>query len=241
MLRFTTLCICLLCGLTALQGQSYTEKGYAVFYADYFEGRKTANGEIFSNDLFTCAHASHPHGTLLKVTRPENGKSVTVRVNDRGGFGEDIVVDMTKAAAAQLGFISDGKAWVVVEVVGYNGDPETSATAKGAPTAESENTYKFKSGGPAEEPKGRVDYLPLNQKGIFLQLASYTIKSNAERQYLAWREKGMSYLYMQESGTGEAKKYSILMGPFTSRAVAEQQLKNIKSKFYMDGFIRELR
>ena len=62
------------------------QKGKASFYAKKFTGRKTANGEIFHHDSMTCAHRHYDFGTLLKVTNPRNGKSVVVRVNDRGPF-----------------------------------------------------------------------------------------------------------------------------------------------------------
>ena len=170
------------------------------------------------------------------MTRTDTGKSVTVRVNDRGGFGTDIIVDLTKAAAAQLDFISAGKAPVVVEVVGYSAEPPAGQTAKGGAKSGIPEEYNF-SGGSSS---GTVTYLPAAQKGIFLQLASYTIKSNAEGQYLSWKQKGIAYLYLQVTGSGDQKKYIILMGPFSTRPTAEEQLKNLKAKYFMDGFIREL-
>lgn len=105
----------------ALMGQSsstQSENGFAVYYADYLDGQSTALGEIYRKDAFTCAHKYHPKGTLLKVTRLDNTRSVIVRVNDRGPYGEGIVVDLSKAAAKQLDMLKTGRARVKLEVIG---------------------------------------------------------------------------------------------------------------------------
>lgn len=82
--------------------------GVASYYADKFNGRRTASGEAFSNGAMTAAHRSLPFGTMLRVTNPANGKSVVVRVNDRGPFHAGRVVDLSKNAASQLGLVQRG-------------------------------------------------------------------------------------------------------------------------------------
>jgi len=94
------------------------EVGDAVYYADYLEGRTTAMGEIYRKSEFTAAHRSYPQGTLIRVTRLDNGKSVVVRVNDRGPYSQGVVVDVSKVAAMELGLLRDGRARVKVEAVG---------------------------------------------------------------------------------------------------------------------------
>ncbi len=91
--------------------------GKASFYHDKFNGRKTSNGEIFDNHKFTCAHKTLPFGTMLKVTNTDTGQSVIVKVNDRGPFVRGRVLDLSKAAARQIGMISDGVATVKAEVM----------------------------------------------------------------------------------------------------------------------------
>lgn len=95
------------------------EAGTALYYADYLDGRRTASGEVFSQAEMTCSHRTHPFGTWLRVSRLDNQKSVTVRVNDRGPFCEGCVVDLSKAAAMQIDLLKSGKAEVKVEVLGY--------------------------------------------------------------------------------------------------------------------------
>lgn len=93
------------------------ERGNASFYHDKFEGLATANGEVFSQKLLTAAHKTLPFGTFVKVTRVSNGKSVIVRINDRGPFAEGRIIDLSRAAAEKLELINAGVAEVVIEII----------------------------------------------------------------------------------------------------------------------------
>lgn len=92
--------------------------GTASFYANKFNGRQTANGEIFSQDKLTCACNLLPFGTWIKVTNIRNGKSVTVKVNDRLHPKMKRIVDLTRACAITLGYKAQGIVRVKVEVLG---------------------------------------------------------------------------------------------------------------------------
>ncbi len=92
--------------------------GTASFYANKFNGRQTASGEIFSQNKLTCACNVLPLGTWIKVTNVRNGKSVTVKVNDRLHPKMRRLVDLTKATAIKLGYKSQGVVRVKVEVIG---------------------------------------------------------------------------------------------------------------------------
>lgn len=91
--------------------------GVASFYSDWFVGKKTASGEKFSQKKMTCAHNTLPMGTRVKVTALKSGKSVIVRVNDRLHRNNPRLVDLSKAAANQLGFRKKGIIKVSVVVV----------------------------------------------------------------------------------------------------------------------------
>ena len=97
--------------------QSDSAVGYASYYSNKFIGKKTANGEIFSQDKLTCAHNTLPMGTLLKVTNLNNDKSVVVRVNDRMHKRNPRLVDLSRAAAKTLDFNGGGVIRVRVEVL----------------------------------------------------------------------------------------------------------------------------
>lgn len=93
------------------------EFGIASYYADEFHGRKTASGELYDKGKMTCAHKSLPFGTVIRVTRLDNKKSITVRVNDRGPFIKGRIVDVSRVAADKLDIIRAGHAEVKIEVI----------------------------------------------------------------------------------------------------------------------------
>ena len=91
--------------------------GYASYYSDRFIGKRTANGEVFSQKKLTCAHNTLPMGTIVRVSEMKTGKYVDVRVNDRLHRHNPRLVDLSKAAAAQIGFIKKGIIKVSVVVL----------------------------------------------------------------------------------------------------------------------------
>jgi len=93
------------------------QEGMASYYNDKFHGRKTASGEPYDKNRFTCAHRTLPFGTIVKVTNLTNGRYVSVKVNDRGPHKPERIVDLSRAAAQQIGLVQAGVARVRVEVV----------------------------------------------------------------------------------------------------------------------------
>ncbi len=85
-----------------------TLEGVVSYYAKDFHGKETSNGETFNMNDLTCAHRTFPFGTKVKVTNLENGRSVVVRVNDRGPFVEGRIMDLSLAAAKQIDLIASG-------------------------------------------------------------------------------------------------------------------------------------
>jgi len=94
-----------------------TYEGMASFYAHDFHGKKTANGEIFNMRAKTAAHRSFPFNTKVRVTNLSNNKSVIVRVNDRGPFKLERIMDLSMGAAEELDMIKSGTAKVRLEVI----------------------------------------------------------------------------------------------------------------------------
>lgn len=91
------------------------EIGYASYYANSMNGRRTASGEIYNTKKYTAAHRSLPFGTMIRVTMLQNGKSVIVKVNDRGSYVQGRVIDLSLASAQKLGLIRAGIAKVKIE------------------------------------------------------------------------------------------------------------------------------
>jgi len=95
----------------------YEETGTASWYGKEFYGKKTANGEIYDMHDITAAHRTLPLPSVVRVTNLENGKSIKVRVNDRGPFAKNRIIDLSKAAAKKLAFHEKGTTSVKVELL----------------------------------------------------------------------------------------------------------------------------
>ncbi len=93
------------------------KNGVASYYGKRFHGRRTANGERFNMNALTAAHRTLPFGTRVKVTNPSTGRSVTVRINDRGPFHGNRSIDLSRAAAAEIGMVNAGVAKVKIEIL----------------------------------------------------------------------------------------------------------------------------
>lgn len=104
-------------------------RGRASWYGREHQGQRTSNGERFDRNQYTCAHKTLPFGTKLRVSNPETGKSVVVRVTDRGPFRHQRILDLAEVAARPLGIITHGAVGVVAQVV----DPETPLGPTAAP------------------------------------------------------------------------------------------------------------
>jgi rare lipoprotein A len=94
-----------------------SESGQASYYGNEFHGRKTANGERFDQNQLTAAHRTLPFGTRLKVTNTQNGKTVVVRVNDRGPFVKGRVIDLSSSAFRSIAQLNSGVVPVRIQVI----------------------------------------------------------------------------------------------------------------------------
>lgn len=97
--------------------RGYTQTGLASYYADRYHNKKTASGEPYKNNANTAAHMTLPFGSMVRVTNVTNGKSVLVRVNDRGNFPRGRVIDLSKAAFSSIGNLRSGLIKVKLEVM----------------------------------------------------------------------------------------------------------------------------
>ena len=92
-------------------------EGIGAYYSDVFQGKKTASGELYDKNALTAAHKTLAFGTQVKVTNLDNGKSVTVVVNDRGPYTKDRIIDLSRAAAEQIDMIKLGIVPVRMEIL----------------------------------------------------------------------------------------------------------------------------
>lgn len=103
--------------MLTVHAQDVHMDGRASYYHNSLHGRKMANGQRYNRDSLTCAHRSLPFGTVLRVTNPSNGRQVFVKVTDRGPYARGRVIDLSYAAARQLGTLARGVAMVQIEVM----------------------------------------------------------------------------------------------------------------------------
>lgn len=122
------------------------EFGIGSYYSDLFQGKPTASGELYDKDKLTAAHKTLPFGTLVKVTRLDNDKSVTVRVNDRGPFISGRIIELSREGANRIDLIKDGATRVKVEIVKEQPAPTdlVEASKPVVPT-------------PAEQPEAKIE------------------------------------------------------------------------------------
>jgi rare lipoprotein A len=117
---------------TPREEPTYSETGIASWYGPNFHGKRTANGEVFDRNLLTAAHRTLPMPSAVRVTNLDNGRSVIVRVNDRGPFARGRIIDLSEAAAEQLGYRNNGVAKVRVEGLGEESRLLKQAAERGA-------------------------------------------------------------------------------------------------------------
>lgn len=131
-------------GDSSYKKDAYYQTGAASWYGREFNGKKTASGERFDMNGLTAAHKTLPFGTVIKVKNFDNGKTVTVRVNDRGPYRGNRIVDLSYGAAKKLGMIKDGQTQVGIQIVkkgnGDDADRENDGGRKGDVEAVSDET-----------------------------------------------------------------------------------------------------
>lgn len=108
------------------------EDGLASWYGGKFHGRMTSSGEVFDTNQLTAAHRTLPFGTVVKVTNLDNGKSVLVKINYRGPFVDGRIIDLSRAAAIELGMIDSGVAHVSLQIVEFVSQSDLFAVQVGA-------------------------------------------------------------------------------------------------------------
>lgn len=109
-------CLLFILMAVAVHGQEKF-RGNASYYSDKLHGRKMSNGKPYHRDSMTCAHRKLPFGTMLKVKNLKNGKEVVVKVTDRGPFSRKFVIDLSRAAARELGILAAGYSMMEITIL----------------------------------------------------------------------------------------------------------------------------
>jgi len=170
----------------------FRESGLASWYGDPFHGRKTANGETYDMHGVSAAHKTLPFNTVVKVRNLDNGREIQVRINDRGPFVRDRVIDLSYGAAKQIGLVGPGTARVDLIALGAVSNADEPVTAK-------------------------RDYAPVDYSSVkfTFQVGAFRDRGNAEMLRLK-----MSHAYpnahVSTADTGDGLYYRVRVGEFAS-------------------------
>lgn len=202
--------------------QDYKKTGIASFYADKFEGRQTANGEIYYHAKRTAAHRSLPFGSIVKVTNLDNNKVAVVRINDRGPFIDNRIIDLSKSVARDLDFVNKGITKVEIELIASTDDLPDNKILE---NKESQEKIYYKL---------NIDAVSLVGKGV--QIGSYSNDENVFRLADELKKKYNEEIFVELATINGQKVYRIIIGNYTSDANLNA-LKNKLKKQYPGCFI----
>ncbi|MBB4630551.1 septal ring lytic transglycosylase RlpA family protein [Sphingosinicella soli] len=188
----------------------YQESGMASWYGPTFHGKPTANGERFDENDVTAAHRTLPMPSWVEVTNLENGRKLTVRVNDRGPFAKDRIIDLSRRSAQLLGVEQQGTARVHVKRIYPKGQPPAVAAAAPVPA-------------PVAAPQ-----VPVGD--IFVQVAALSDRGRAAGLAAEISRFGVSNI--TSTGTGF---YRVRVGPFADEASAASVLAQLQAAGYSEA------
>jgi len=210
----------------------YNETGTASWYGRDFHGKPTANGELFDMNIVSAAHPTLPIPSLVEVTNLTNGRSMVVRVNDRGPFVSDRLIDLSARGATLLGYRDQGSTQVRVRYIGP-ADPEPLVTTANL-TAPSEEK-KWSKPAPtlvqtatltpvaSPKPTGPVKPTLVNSddvvSGLYVQAGAFSRRANAERALSRVSDVGPAQIVETQTASG-ASLYRILIGPVENQTAA---------------------
>lgn len=186
------------------EADGYRERGTASWYGKKFHGNRTSSGEKYDMYKMTAAHRTLPLPSYARVTDLESGQSVVVRVNDRGPFLRNRLIDLSYAAAYKLDIIDDGTGRVEVEAV--------SPAAPGAGVVQT-NTHRS-TGAPVAD-------LSSDDERYYVQFGAFSQSANAESLIQKLQRNGIGFAHVRHSDDGY---YRVRSGPFSSSSTAEHFL-----------------
>ena len=208
----------------------YDEVGVGSWYGPQFNGRKTATGEVFNMELMTAAHTTLPIPSIARVTNLENGRTIIVRINDRGPFIDNRIIDLSKKAAETIGYKEKGKAKVRVEYLGPAPAEHNSLPAK----YDAYNKRVARSGSEASESASAPKQAALNQPNGYgdylLQAGSFSELQNAHN--LRTKLHGISPVFVKEANVKGREYFRVMLGPWPSKPKAEQAKHRLKRLGY---------
>ena len=218
------------------------ETGLAGIYAAEFDGHPTANGEIYSQTAMTAAHRSLPLPSLVQVTNPRTNKEIVVRVNDRGPFSGDHILELSPRAGEMLGITKGQPVEISLRYLGEA--PVKTVENYASKTIEDDSLAALS---PAALPAPRIQqvatqpkFLPRQdsgeiQSGIYIQAGSFSDIANAKR--LTERLQPFQAVNIEEARVNGSDYFRVIVGPFSDRSEAEYQRQQLSYDGLAEGFV----
>lgn len=206
-------------------GGAFRERGIASWYGRRYHGQKTSSGETYDMYSMTAAHPRLPIPSYARVTNLTNGRSVVVRINDRGPFHSDRVIDLSYVAAYKLGYVQGGSTPVEVESVTADSVQVAAAPQARAPAPE-----------PAPAQQAVLVPVSTEPSGIYLQLGAFSVRDNAEvfrakiYQELAWLTDPMQV-------NAQGGIFRLQLGPYRSQDDARQMAERIRAELNLQPVV----
>ncbi len=204
----------------------YVQRGIASWYGPNFHGKRTSSGETYNMNAMTAAHKTLPLPTMVRVTNLSNDKSVVVKINDRGPFAHDRIIDLSRAAAQKLDVIGPGTA--EVEIVALTGQGPTAVTKSARVTLPSEQAV-------TQRPTVRA--IPLKtantrEADLFIQIASFSSELNAINLRNQLKAKDETAIVISPTETDSGTYYRVQVGPLLDVSEADSVQKRLAQKGY---------
>lgn len=206
----------------------YVARGTASWYGEKFHGHKTSNGETFDMYAMTAAHKSLRIPGYARVTNLDNGRSVIVRVNDRGPFHSDRIIDLSYAAAKKLGYQARGTARVEVAAITVKSDG--SMFLAGKPFVPGDTAVY------AENPVRASGDIAMGNRALFVQLGSFSSRDPAEKLLSQVRSVLENPMRVRAVDTAEGRFHRVQVGPFSDEHSARQTQSVLEAR----GFDRSI-
>jgi rare lipoprotein A len=184
----------------------YQERGVASWYGKKFHGNLTSNREVYDMYAMTAAHKTLPLPTYVQVRNLRNNKSIVVRVNDRGPFVNNRIIDLSYSAASKLGMIRDGTSLVEVTAIGFD-QPSSHHSSNDKPSSDRPTRVSTPALPPAT-PTAVVD-----SNRVFVQVGAFGDRQNAARRLAVLSQSGIDDAFIHEDTSTRPTLYRVRIGP----------------------------
>lgn len=213
----------------------YRERGVASWYGKKFHGNLTSNREIYDMYEMTAAHKTLPLPTYVRVRNLRNNKSIIVRVNDRGPFVHNRIIDLSYAAALKLDMVKDGTS--MVEVTAY---PFDAPVAASVPDTSSPPPPRAASNSSLQSVPSVVDDsepVAMAENRIFVQVGAFGDRANADRRVRSLSQSGIGGVAIHQDDAGSPPLYRVRIGPVANVDEYDQLVTRLEKLGITDPYL----